>query len=647
MPDYLNHKIEIAKILFADPAYHIAARYFLFNAALTMLALVIGIGVFAVLLKKTAHNNITLLPGTVAILAISTGLAIMLAELFFLAVFHVMTQAVVAQLYAATGVLAVCLCWLSSRELTVLIGGTKFSFASLVTLIFLAIVAILQFSFIDIAGGYDSTAFHVPYADVFVQNHGLAVDEDLIYPYHSFNINLFFSLALMIEHNIIYVQTVHSLFAALCMFGVYMFCRETGQRLCIALTLPIFFSTIYIIRVSRVMANVDLGGMFFVLMAVFALYLWSTKREAVWLLICSAIAFGVAMGSKYIIVVMALPIALCILLQARKRFWRPLWIYIVWAACFGLWWYIRNWIYTGNPVHPFATGIFGYYWWDASDMAGQMRALNQSYLPRDPTFIFQFPYLAYYNEVLRFQDTYLVIWMLYASTLLSWLMPRRLNILLIFCWIYFVSWLLGSQDPRHLMPALPLVFVYAGAVVERLYSMIVGIFGSANSRAPLFCRFAGVVIAVALVLLPLAYGLQRAREKFLLMHGRLLETGAAQEVALRKNPVTDLFYAANNIFGANDTVFELGLRNGRWFFKGHVVGNQFGPRGYLRVIMSVSDPGRGMVPERFEKLLRDDYGAQGFIIANNNFWYDRSEFDNYFDLMYRNSTGSVYRLSNP
>lgn len=630
----------------SNPDYALAAYYFLLDAGLTGLALLLGWGFQRVLVAMSGSTGRGIPPAAHIFLALACGFALIIAQLFVLAVFHLLTPRVtMIVLLASAGVAGIAGLALHGRVRGMVLPATPWP-ARVIPGLLVLVLALLQFASVGVPAMCDATSYHVPYADVFLQHRGLAVDEHLIYPYNAFNINLLYSLALMLDRDLSYVQSVHALLATLSLFGMFAFCRSAGQRWWVSLATPFLCVQVYTVWYARYLANVDLGGMFFVLAAVFAAYLWGRDRDASWLLAVSAIAFGMAIGSKYILCVFALPFALHILWQAKGRCLRPWLVYAAWASAFGLWWYIRNWLATGNPLHPFAPGLFGYYLLDASDMTAHVGDMQNTFIPRNLMGLLQMPWFAHENEVLNAQGAFLVIVLLYAGTLLQGFAMRGINMLLLFAWVQLLSWWLASQDPRHLMSVMPLVFIQTASVVDGLLDGCGRLW--ARMRGPVVLRHLGTLGSVVAVSGVLGYGAVMAWEEFVKVFYIQLSPGDGQETMQRGNPMYDLFYVANREFSDRDTVYEFAMRDGRWLFKGHLVGTQFGPHGYWHVIQKAAKPDtEGISAQRLEEVLRRDYGAVGFLIPLEGFPYDIAEFDARFRLVYRNAIGSIYRFRGP
>ena len=225
---------------------------------------------------------------------------------------------------------------------------------------------------------------------------------------------------------------------------------------------------------------------------------------------------------------------------------------------------------------------------------------------------------------------------LYVSTLFCWLIRKEAFLLLLSCWVYLVSWYLGAQEARYLMPAMPLVFIYAGLVIDALY-------------CKLFKQHMAGKIISSLVAIPGTFiGVVYLQQEFTkIAYSGIGDSPEVKERQMATNLTYDLINHANNYFSPAEPVYEFFMREGRWFYKGNLLGNQFGPFGYSRMIdQSVYDNGQpGISPIKLEQTLKSNYSAVGFIIPNPPYLpYDQAEFDRHFELLYRNKEGAIYKF---
>lgn len=626
--------------VFEQLNYQTSLIYFLDTLFLLSIALVFGSGLVFLFIKKLGAGGVTLRISEFLFLATGIGLAVIIAELFIVALFGQLTTTVITTLFILTAIASLAVSHLSLKSHS----GIHFStpagwFPVSLSLIFFVSVFVLQFSSASSETISDGTSYHVPYADFFLKNHGLAINYHLIYPFHSLNINILYSFALMINYELGYVQSVHALFATLTFFGIYIAAIHTGQKQWVALLMPTLFLQIFTIQFNRYTSNVDLGSMYFVFMAFFALMLWQKFPKALWLLLCSAIALGIAMGSKYLMCIFSVPIALLIIIQTRKQCLRPLLLYAACAFLWGCWWYIRNAWLTGNPVHPFATDIFGYYLWDERDMRLQMENLHNEFIPRNIFGFLAAPYFAYINPTLKEQNIAHILAAFYLALPLVAFAERRCQWLLIPCLLYLLFWSQSSSDPRYMMPLMPLMFIYIGSAVSGVFT--------ATAPAWLYqrawSRVTAISIGCLLSIAALSYSLLDTQQRLV----KILYDGPSSvlshETLMKTNEEYELVQHANRLFTENDTVYEFFFRNIRWFFKGNMVGTQFGEHGYLRILDQAEYLTKaGYSPEKLEHVLREKYHAVGFIIPL--FAHDKAEFDAYFSLEFRNGVGSIYRF---
>lgn len=640
--------------LFHNSNYLLAFHYFLLNTGLLLLAWLLGCVSIQLINHLYERNqfstpnpstkqSFTLPLSAHIFLRLVVGLAVIIAIIFILALFNWLKPQTLLPVLALSALLAAILkIWLFTKNRSTSCRSPLISCDVLADIIFILLTALILFCLPDGPTIGDSTSFHAPYADFFLQNHGLSVNEFMIYPYHTFNLNIFYSMGLMLAHNLTYLQTLHGLFAVITMLGLYGFARAMRLHLLICLLLPFIFIDLFPIRFNAIQANVDLGGMCFSFAAFFALWCWSESKKHSHLVVAS-ICLGMAIGTKYILLAMIPPAILALFLLEPRNFIRNAILCAVWLLAWGSWWYIRNTILIGNPVHPFASGIFGYRIWTEADMASQLSASNQ-WIPRSPLGLLLLLFYAYKSGVLVTQDICTLLVLMFISTIFSRALPSRTNILLITAWCWTISWVWGSQDPRHFLPAAPLVLIHFSALAHKVMSSAFKITHKAlhTSNQWLCILLQSVLILPAVILAALTI-----REKIISIYYKPLIPTAESVAELRRNsPVYDTFMAANTLFSKKEIVYEFFNRDGYWFFIGKLAGTQFGPHGYWTIAQESTKPGySGMQPERLQHVLRRRYNAAGFIIPNPPFLpYNQAEFDTYFKLLYRNKECSIYRF---
>jgi hypothetical protein len=223
-------------------------------------------------------------------------------------------------------------------------------------------------------------------------------------------------------------------------------------------------------------AYVDLGIVLFVTLSTLALLRASDGSSSSWYILAAVFA-GAAAGTKYTggfqgLLVAAVPLACAAL---RRLPWKRALTDAALAAgvvaCVAAPWWIRNLIFTGNPLFPFAYSIFGGRDWDserawvlsaALGQWGGARSLAATIcLPWNLTFDSQF----FVEE--RF-DGMVGCALLAASPALIPLLRgnRKARWVLLAALAHAVFWALLTRQIRFLLPALALVAAALGAALS-------------------------------------------------------------------------------------------------------------------------------------------------------------------------------------
>jgi len=636
-------------------AYQLAFHYAYLNAQLLLVALALGAGVVSCLLRYSQHRHpSTPLPdvplGSLISLSMAMGFSLMALILFVLALSHLLLYTTVQWVFLV-GSLAGGVAIVSQRQFWG-VAASRVGWRDVcVVLPFLALLVVCQVSSIDSVSLGDATSYHLPMAANMLAAGGVVVDESLIYPWHSLNINLFYTLALMQDMDALRAQNLHALFATLMMLGIFQFLRELRVPFFLAVAIPFVFTEIYTVKYSKISAAVDLGAAFFVFNCIFALWYWR-KWQSPWLLVVSAACLGSAMGSKYLMALFSFPVAIYIWRVMGKAFFKPLCVYATWAALFGLGWYIYNWTQTGNPVHPFAPGVFGYYLWDETDIRHQMAAVANEWIPRNAWGLFFAPYFASQHVPLWVQGPFFVLCLLYASAVLSLFIRARGRMLLLFCLVHTVSWIWGSQDPRHFIPVMPFVLVYTGSMLAEISRRLFCLLAPAWA-GKVAVRYAGAFVSVLALVAVFSYAGAKVRNEFVTLYYRNYVPGPKNDKMMRNNPVFDLIYMANQMFGKDEAVFEFYWRDGRWFYQNrdNLYGSQFGREGYRQVMKrAMGDDGasgkKGLT--QLQDALRKEYGAVGMLfpiqLLDRRFDFNETDLHEQCESIYQNTEGLICRF---
>lgn len=254
-------------------------------------------------------------------------------------------------------------------------------------------------------------------------------------------------------------------------------------------------------------AYVDMGLAFYTLAAFYALAVWISSRHREWLLL-SGVLSGLALGVKYTAVITIVGLGVMVLWESRKRnvkgMIRDFLLFGVTATLVACPWFLRNLLFTGNPVYPFLFG--GAYWdefrswwysrWGTGLMSEPLRLLIA---PWEMTILGtegKLGYEATVGPILLACVPLLVFTLLGKSGAKQ--APPIFGYAIGLCGAHYLFWLCGVaqssllQQTRLLFPIFPLLAVLAGVAVEGLATW--------DTRVFSVHRFVLLVLAVALAL---------------------------------------------------------------------------------------------------------------------------------------------------
>ena len=210
------------------------------------------------------------------------------------------------------------------------------------------------------ADAFDALLYHLTVPELWLQDGGLRAYNIPHYWFPGLVEGMFFwGLGLGSE---ITPQQIHFAYGLCAMIFIWAWTRRLWDELTAgwALVLLVSMPSLWLLTSW---AYTDLTLIFFGLAMLYTLAYGQEQNDRRWWTI-SAISAGMAMGVKYTSFVM--PVTAIVLLAIwsfprKKELFKEVlkfgWI----TAGVGLVWYLRNWIWMGNPIYPF---LFGGRYWD-------------------------------------------------------------------------------------------------------------------------------------------------------------------------------------------------------------------------------------------------------------------------------------------
>ncbi len=237
------------------------------------------------------------------------------------------------------------------------------SLSGLDLLLALYLAAVCLFAFVltlapPSGADWDSLMYHLAAPQQYLRHGHIG---ELPYDHHSyfpFNMEMLFLWGLALRGPVL-AKLFHWLMLPLCCAALVAIGRR-HLSLRAGLLAATLFASIPIVQIEATTAYIDLGLTAFTLLAYLCFANWKTTGDRMWLISCGVFC-GFCLGTKYLGVLTFAWLGLWILgAMARERKWqiKPLLGATLLALLLGGGWYLRNYLWTGNPVYPFAYEIF-------------------------------------------------------------------------------------------------------------------------------------------------------------------------------------------------------------------------------------------------------------------------------------------------
>jgi 4-amino-4-deoxy-L-arabinose transferase-like glycosyltransferase len=255
----------------------------------------------------------------------------------------------------------------------------------------------------------------------------------------------------------------------------------------------------------------DLALAFYQVVALYALLNWFDDQRRHWLIL-SAAACGLAMGLKYTSFVCPMVVvALICWHQARARAPWSQWLRHLSAFCLvtltvAAPWYARNLAFTGNPVYPFAYGVFGGEGWDEWRAAWYARAGTGLGWDVGELAILPWTLTLGIRDMNFYDGRSGPLFLLALPFLIAWAMrlvgrsrvrPAAMGHLGLFGLAQYGAWLIGVVHSRSLFQSRLLLPAFA--VLCPMVAHVYGDLGELDTRALSLRRVVGMSVGLVLI----------------------------------------------------------------------------------------------------------------------------------------------------
>ncbi|MCS7265516.1 MAG: glycosyltransferase family 39 protein [Armatimonadetes bacterium] len=154
----------------------------------------------------------------------------------------------------------------------------------------------------------------------------------------------------------------HWLFFAVCQLTLLCWGTAFRERsLKLGLVAAVFFASLPVAFFEATTAYVDLALTAYGLLSLFAISRFHSQPDGKWLILAGIFA-GAAAGTKYtglLLIALIVPLGAWAIKRVGEPRWSQLAAGTLIAVLIASPWYFKNWLWTGNPVFPFAYEIFG------------------------------------------------------------------------------------------------------------------------------------------------------------------------------------------------------------------------------------------------------------------------------------------------
>jgi len=325
---------------------------------------------------------------------------------------------------------------------------------------------------------WDALLYHLGAPRYFIAHGGIVPWPENNAANSPLTVGMLYSIGLLLGSDV-FAKVLHFAFGLGCAAVTYAIARRCGSARAAWLGVFLYLST-PLVFLSFPRAYADLALTFFILLAILAFLLWSQSqehmaRERRRLVLLCATSCGIALGIKLTAGFSGLLLALAIViwtLAFRRREWKgtilDLAILATVAGLIAAPWYVKNWLWFGNPIYPM---IFGGPEWNATRSAWQAHFMASFGCGHGILDYLLLPW-----NLLVHADRFGTAFFSYSSPLI-WLpllllvtrrRSRELVFLLAFSYGQLVLWFASSQAIRWYLPYLAPLCIVLGALLDWL-----------------------------------------------------------------------------------------------------------------------------------------------------------------------------------
>lgn len=457
-------------------------------------------------------------------------------------------------------------------------------------------------------GSFDDTMYQLPYALSFLNNGGFQVNEWIRFPLFPANLNLAFAACLSFGSVELAQLLASSIPFSLILLGIYGIAKHLKLNSVFCMLAVIITYKKNDVAGTYGYAYVDIFLMYIALGAA-AMLLCSKfsiiKNDIKSLFLAGCLA-GTAAGIKLFGLVYTASLFAGLLLSGVK--FKRIIYYVAGVILFGIFWYARSFYFSGDPFHPTGGRIFGYYIWDAEDLAAHI-AENKSHMLG-------------VHSIENFMRILKDNW---GGVLLLSLIPpyynwKKLNFIWFAIIIYLCVWYAFTPVVRYLAPIYPIAIIVVFAHANYLFNNVAKSINYNLSKN--IQKFVSNSWNVMIVVGLLGY----TTIQILKYYERIVNWETIQQSVSGYRVMT---YANTVNHSTYSRVLQIGFENAIFFYSGQALGDFHGPARYRQFYRCEGEQ-CSLIPSDEMKLKMGKLNVDTLLINKNRFNFDRSEYQRNF-----------------
>lgn len=315
---------------------------------------------------------------------------------------------------------------------------------------------------------YDSLMYHLQGPRLFLKAGSLVFIPEIWQANGPMTIELLYSLGLSLGSTA-FPGLLHTYFWCLFISGTFALAKRALSSQAAWLSLVIMLGIPNLALLAS-WAYADFSWALFELLAILALFLWTRENRNTWLVLAGLMS-GLALGSKYLafgsFFLLAAGISVYLWKMNRKQLLLSLLIYSLSTLLAGFPWYLKNLVYTGNPIYPFVFGGPGY---DPARLSLQMEYLRSFGTGDRLGDLLSIPFNIYLKPQLFSSFVLEIPGLLFPLALFYplWRKHQRLDGLALYTLCWCLIWSQGSQQTRFLLPVFPLLSIFTAGSLNSI-----------------------------------------------------------------------------------------------------------------------------------------------------------------------------------